>query len=403
MNRVHLSVALATTALIAAALAPRLLAHAAADDTPVVAATQAEEPAQQTSTAPPPVPEPEPQAALVEVVFVIDTTGSMGGLIEGAKETVWSIVDDFVSQTPQPDVRVGIVAYRDRGDAYVTRDLALTDDLDEVYGFLRALQASGGGDHAESVGKGLWVATDSMQWTQDRDKTFRTIFLVGDASPKSYPDEASPERIVKIARERGIYVNAVQCGSSTGTAAVFAKLATLGSGEFAAVAANGGVKRMESPMDSELADLEAELAKTALPYGAKGAAFAKKVEDNKSASLSARASRRSVLSKLGSGVATGEGDLITEVAAGRARVADVANEDLPAEWRDMSAREREADAAARIARRAEVQNLVESVTAQRDAWVAQEREARSARGDISFDAEVSEATVGSLRALGYVE
>ena len=56
----------------------------------------------------------------LEMVFVIDTTGSMGGLIDGAKQKVWSIVNEVQQRSSHPAVKVGLVAYRDRGDAYIT-------------------------------------------------------------------------------------------------------------------------------------------------------------------------------------------------------------------------------------------------------------------------------------------
>src|SRR5215213_11593381 len=79
------------------------------------------------SAAPLGIKGPKPK---VEVVFCLDTTGSMGGLIEGAKQKIWSISNQIVSGRPTPDLKVGLLAFRDRGDAYVTKFTALTDDLD---------------------------------------------------------------------------------------------------------------------------------------------------------------------------------------------------------------------------------------------------------------------------------
>src|SRR5438552_6665382 len=81
----------------------------------------------------------------VEVVFCLDTTGSMGGLIKAAKDKIWSICNQIAGGKPTPQLRVGLVAYRDRGDAYVTKVFDLTDDLDAVYTNLMAFKAEGGG------------------------------------------------------------------------------------------------------------------------------------------------------------------------------------------------------------------------------------------------------------------
>ena len=61
----------------------------------------------------------------VDIVFAIDTTGSMGGLIDGAKRKVWAIANEVASAKEQPNVRIGLVAFRDRGDAYVTQTFDL--------------------------------------------------------------------------------------------------------------------------------------------------------------------------------------------------------------------------------------------------------------------------------------
>ena len=83
------------------------------------------------------------QPARLEMVFVLDTTGSMSGLIDGAKQKIWGIVNG-VMQESHTSVRIGLVAYRDRGDEYVTQVLPLTEDLDTVYTTLMNYEADGG-------------------------------------------------------------------------------------------------------------------------------------------------------------------------------------------------------------------------------------------------------------------
>src|SRR5204863_1336909 len=80
----------------------------------------------------------------VEVVFCLDTTGSMGGLIAAAKAKVWAISNQIASGKPTPELKVGLVAYRDKGDAYVTQVHDLSDDLDAVYAKLKTFRAQGG-------------------------------------------------------------------------------------------------------------------------------------------------------------------------------------------------------------------------------------------------------------------
>ena len=90
----------------------------------------------------------------MEMVFVLDTTGSMGGLLSGAKQRIWGIVNGVMQTSSLSSVKVGLVAYRDRGDRYITQVLPLTEDLDKVYTTLMEYEAEGGGDAEEVEGGG---------------------------------------------------------------------------------------------------------------------------------------------------------------------------------------------------------------------------------------------------------
>src|SRR6478736_10175985 len=114
---------------------------------------------------------------VVEVAFVLDTTGSMGALIEGAKRKIWSIATAIVDANPDAEVRMGLVAYRDIGDEYVIRRFELTTDIQDLYASLLELRAKGGGDWPESVNEALDVAVNKLAWTSG-DEVRRIVFLV---------------------------------------------------------------------------------------------------------------------------------------------------------------------------------------------------------------------------------
>jgi Mg-chelatase subunit ChlD len=109
---------------------------------------------------------PPVAAKRVEVVFVLDTTGSMGGLISAAKEKIWSIASTLAQAQQAPEIKMGLVAYRDRGDAYVTQVVDLDKDLDSMYAKLMDFQADGGGDGPEAVNAALHDAINKMSWSQ---------------------------------------------------------------------------------------------------------------------------------------------------------------------------------------------------------------------------------------------
>src|SRR3982751_824913 len=103
----------------------------------------------------------------IEVCFVLDTTGSMSGLIEGAKQKIWSIANEMISAKPTPELKLGLIGYRDRGDEYVLKTFNLTDDIDAIYAHLREFKADGGGDTPESVNEALDEAIHKMTWSDD--------------------------------------------------------------------------------------------------------------------------------------------------------------------------------------------------------------------------------------------
>ncbi len=90
----------------------------------------------------PPIDPSANERPLVEVVFVLDTTGSMSGLIQTAKDKIWSIASTMASAQPAPEIRIGLVAYRDRGDAYVTQVVDLSKDIDSIHATLMDFEAA---------------------------------------------------------------------------------------------------------------------------------------------------------------------------------------------------------------------------------------------------------------------
>ena len=144
----------------------------------------------------------------VEVAFVLDTTGSMGPLIEGAKRKIWSIATAILEANPDAQIRMGLVAFRDIGDDYVTRKFELTADIQDLYASLLELRAKGGGDWPESVNEALDIAVNKLAWSSG-DDVHRIVFLVGDAPPHmdyaqdtKYPADAEGRQAEGHPRQR---------------------------------------------------------------------------------------------------------------------------------------------------------------------------------------------------------
>src|ERR1700710_52544 len=214
----------------------------------------------------------------VEVAFVLDTTGSMGGLIEGAKRKIWSIATAIVDSNPDADIRMGLVAYRDIGDDYVTRKIELTSDIQDLYANLLELKARGGGDWPESVNEALDVAINKLQWTAGGDVR-RIVFLVGDAPPHmDYAQDTKYPVTLSVAKQKDIIVNAVLAGNAADTERVWRDIAQNGNGRFIPIPQDGGPGVIiETPYDEDIIILQRQINGNVIPYGPR--AMQKRTED----------------------------------------------------------------------------------------------------------------------------
>ena len=115
----------------------------------------------------------------LDVVFVIDATGSMDWVIAEVRRRVVDIAD--ATRTLVPLTRFGVVAYRDHDDPeFVVRQQTLTFSLAKLARFIDTLEARGGGSWQEAVYAGLDAAVNRAGW---RPGAKRVVLLIGDAPP----------------------------------------------------------------------------------------------------------------------------------------------------------------------------------------------------------------------------
>ncbi|HEY5921773.1 MAG TPA: vWA domain-containing protein [Kofleriaceae bacterium] len=339
--------------------------------------------------------QPTPVAAqkgrAVDIVFAVDTTGSMGGLLDGAKRTVWSIANQVKSIDPDADLRVGLVAYRDLGDDYVTKDFALTDDLDAMYVELSAYQAAGGGDVPENVDAALYNAVHRMKW---RDGAKKMIFLVGDAPPSSRGEVPTFELTAKEAAKYQIKINTIRCGQDGETARAWQQIAMLGSGEFSTIQQDGGVQQIATPYDDRMAHLASEIDSTTVVYGDDSVRghYEAKIAAAEAAPAPAKADRGVYYAKKGGVSAKPSEDAVGGVASGAMDVADLEEGKLPADMRGKTKVELEADLKARAKKREQAQKEMNELAKQRDEYLAKNK-----KGEGGFDAVVNKTLEAQLK------
>ncbi len=357
----------------------------------------------------------------MEIVFVLDTTGSMGGLIDGAKKTIWSIVNDISAAQPKPEIKIGFVPYRDKGDAYVTQDYDLTPDLDKAFSTLQKFSASGGGDLPEHVSAGLHDAVSKMSWTTggSQDKAlYQVIFLVGDCPPHTDYDDGLDYKVeTDKAAQKGIFVNAIRCGDNMDTEKVWMDISKRGNGSYFSLAQTGGVVEITTPYDDDMVKLGAELETTTIArrgmegarnrslssggfggggFGGAAAPTAPALEaDVASGAVYARSGKSNYIARQAFNAKSGQiyaaFDLVTDVVNGR-KIEDIKEDEWPEDLQKKPLAERRSLLEQKVAQRKAIQAKLAELETKRNAYMRTQAEATGAKDGLD------QKLMGSMRS-----
>ncbi|MBF0430618.1 MAG: VWA domain-containing protein [Fibrobacteria bacterium] len=147
----------------------------------------------------------------LDILFIFDTTGSMGEEIERLKKTIALIHLNLQALSIKPLVRFGMVLYRDRTDKYNTRIVSLTSDLDKFQAQLDEVSAGGGGDKPEDLQEALRLSMQNIKWNTEG---LRLSFIITDAAPHlDYKDQDyTYVNAVQDARKQSIKIFSIGTG-----------------------------------------------------------------------------------------------------------------------------------------------------------------------------------------------
>ncbi len=141
----------------------------------------------------------------LDLLFLLDATGSMSDEIDQIKSTMLSISERINALPSEPDLRFGMVTYRDRGDDFVTRTYPFDTDVQKFVHSIRGVEADGGNDNPESLNEALHVAMNDLDWREG--DAIRLVFLIADAPPHlDYEDDYDYAVEMRDAAGRGIKI-----------------------------------------------------------------------------------------------------------------------------------------------------------------------------------------------------
>lgn len=279
----------------------------------------------------------------MQVVFALDATGSMGGLISAAKDKIWSIVSSLTQTEKTPDIEVGLIFYRDRGDDFITRRIPLSDSMDLVYAELMKINADGGGDGPESVNQGLNEAVEMFNWDKDTS-TYKAVFLVGDYEPHmNYSNDVPYYVTCGIAKKKDIVLNSILMGTNPKAAKVWKEIAQCNEGAYVNVNMDVNDISITTPYDSLIGAINDQLDNMQYYYGSQAVKSAGNSYKwtGKSNAAAATMTVKAQRAEYNAFAATKKGsvkqyELLNDFSSNNVRLDSLKKDELPEEFKHLS-------------------------------------------------------------------
>jgi Mg-chelatase subunit ChlD len=203
------------------------------------------------------------QLRQLDLVFVLDATGSMGWCIDEVRQRLKDLLTHLAGSSAGPRIAVGVGSYRDhppQDGSYVTRWSPL-GTAEAAQGFLDETEAEGGGDDPEAMIDGLLDGIERAIW---RQRSVRILVIVadapphgighsGDGFPSGCPCERTLNDVVAAARKASVRLFTVAVGEERSLRRTFKSLAQATDGRVTTI------DRLESMIDPILELLDTEM------------------------------------------------------------------------------------------------------------------------------------------------
>lgn len=308
----------------------------------------------------------------VDVVVMLDTSGSMENLLDATRARVWDVVNELGRMKPTPELRVGLISFgTDKAgeeQGHIIQHLDLTDDLDEVYAELMALTIGGG---TEFVGRALNEALDGMRWSPEYD-ALRVVFVAGNESADQGVEDADFRVAARAARDQGIIVNALYAGNrEQGVVEKWHEVAQMGEGNFSAIDPAIGSIQIAAPQDKLLLELNERLNTTYVPYGDKGedGLTNQIAQDSNASRLGVQSCSSRIVAKGGALYNNASWDLVDKTLEEGFDWDTAPLTDLPEEMQRMTVEESIAYIDAKRAERETIQSEIQAASEARELFV----------------------------------
>ncbi len=336
-------------------------------------------------------------APKIQVALLLDTSGSMDGLIEQAKSQLWKMVNELATSKRDgkvPDIEIALYEYgKDEyaaKDGYIKQLVPLTTDLDLVSEQLFKLKTNGG---SEFCGWVIKDAAKDLKWSKSNDDL--KIIIIAGNEPFTQ-GEVDYKNSCKAAITDGIIVNTIFCGDcEEGVRTMWKDGADRADGKYMCINHNAAVVHIATPYDSEIVKLNEDLNKTYIAYGSKGREKKERqaVQDANAMTYSESNVAERAVSKSSKAYKNDDWDAVDAFKDNDQELSKLKEEDLPAEMKGMDAAQRKDFVDKKAKEREAVQTKIREVNEKREKHIADECKKQSGNSKNTLD----EAMLGAVR------
>ena len=307
---------------------------------------------------------PIPVPPRIQMAILLDTSGSMSGLLNQARTELWAVVNEFITvkrdgMAPQLDVALyeyGCSANSSSG--YLRQIVAFTNDLDKLSQELFALKTTGSNEYCGTVIK---HAVDNLTWSKVPND-LKVIFIAGNEAftqgKVNYKDSC------KVAIEKGIIVNTIHCGTmEAGISGMWKDGALVSDGSYLCINHNSKAVEIAAPQDDEIVKLSQKLNSTYIAYGRQGRLNMSNqtAQDNNSRSLSVSNAAGRAVTKSSGYYRNDTWDVVDAIKNNKMKLEDFKDTDLPKEMQKMNKDERKAYVEKNAKERQKIQKKIQTL------------------------------------------
>lgn len=321
--------------------------------------------------------EKDAKAKNIKIALLLDTSNSMDGLIDQAKSQLWELVNELSKANCNdiaPTLNIALYEYgNDRlssQEGYIRQVTSLTDDLDQISEDLFSLRTNGG---SEYCGKVIQTCINQQEWSSS-SADLQIIFIAGN-EPFTQGD-IDYRAACADAKEKGIIVNTIHCGSfAEGVKGKWKDGALKANGEFMCIEQNKKTVFIPSPYDEKISILNDEMNKTYLGYGTRGRSKkeAQVMQDSNAARYGQANSVKRAVSKSSAFYKNSSWDLVDAAQEDEFEIESIKEDALPKEMKGLSTAEKEKFIQDHADKRVKIKKEISALNKRRETFVKEKR------------------------------